>query len=121
MPEPLQVLVVEDSPNDAELIIYELTRAGYAVDWKRVAAQKDYVAALNSQVDLILADYNLPQFNALQALHLLQQTTFDIPFIVVTGSIEEVAIECMKQGAADYLLKDRLGRLPQAVERALEQ
>ncbi|MFZ6026142.1 MAG: GAF domain-containing protein [Chloroflexota bacterium] len=119
--EPLQVLVIEDSPNDAELIIYELTRAGYTVDWKRVTTQEDYVAALGPDLDLILADYNLPQFTALQALHLLQSTSLDIPFIVVTGSIEEVAIECMKRGAEDYLLKDRLGRLPQAVERALEQ
>lgn len=119
--KPLQVLVVEDSQNDAELTIFELNRAGYRVEWVMVANERDYLAALNPQLDLILADYNLPQFNALRALHLLQESDLDIPFIVVTGSMEEVAIECMKQGASDYLLKDRLGRLGQAVERALAQ
>jgi PAS domain S-box-containing protein len=117
----LQVLVVEDSPNDAELTVFELIRAGYTVEWDRVASEGEYLGALSAELDLILADYNLPQFSALRALHLLLESGLDVPFIVVTGSIEEVAIECMKQGASDYLLKDRLGRLGQAVERALTQ
>ncbi len=119
--EPLQVLVVEDSPQDADLTVHQLKRAGYDFTWQRVATEGEYVAALDPHLDLILADYNLPQFNALRALCLLQEKGLDIPFIVVTGSIEEVAIECMQQGAADYLLKDRLGRLGQAVERALAE
>jgi DNA-binding NtrC family response regulator len=77
---------------------------------------------LEPTLDIILADYSLPQFDALRALHLLQERDLDIPFIVVTGSVsEEAAVECMRQGATDYLLKDRLGRLGPAVERALQQ
>jgi CheY-like chemotaxis protein len=121
MPGSLQVLFVEDNPSDVELLLHALRRAGYDPEWKRVATEAEYLAELSPSLDVILADYNLPQFNALQALYLLQERKLDIPFIVVTGSIEEVAVECMKQGAADYLLKDRLGRLDQAVQRALEQ
>jgi len=121
MSTSLRVLLLEDQPFDAELIVYQLRRAGYSVDWRRVDTEADYLEYLVTRPDLILADYNLPRFNALKALHLLQQSELDIPFIVVTGSIEEAAIECMKQGAVDYLLKDRLGRLGQAVERAMEQ
>lgn len=122
MPSPLHLLILEDRPADAELMLHELRRAGLAADWRRVETEADYVAALDPALDLILADYTLPQFNALRALQLLQQRGLDIPFIIVTGSIrEEVAVECMKQGAADYLLKDRLTRLGQAVAHALEQ
>ncbi len=117
----LKILFLEDRPEDVELTLFELRLAGYNADWKRVDTQKDYVASLDPALDLILADYSLPQFTALNALHLLQERQLDIPFIVVTGSIEEAAIECMKQGASDYLLKDRLGRLGPAIESALQQ
>jgi PAS domain S-box-containing protein len=119
---PLRTLIVEDRLADAELMLHELRRAGLAVDWQRVETEADFVAALEPTLDLILADYTLPQFTGLRALQLLQERGFDIPFIVVTGSIsEEVAVECMKQGAADYLLKDRMTRLGQAATHALEQ
>jgi PAS domain S-box-containing protein/putative nucleotidyltransferase with HDIG domain len=121
MSGPLRVLFLEDNPSDVDLLLRALQRAGYVPEWERVDSEADYLARLSSTLDVILADYNLPQFDALQALYRLQESQLDIPFIVVTGSIEEVAVECMKQGAADYLLKDRLGRLGQAVERALEQ
>lgn len=122
MGELLNVLVLEDRPADAELILYELKRAGYAYEYKRVDTRAAYLNALESQIDIILADYSMPQFTAMQALHLLQERNLDIPFIVVTGTIsEEAAVETMKQGAADYLLKDRLGRLAQAVQRALHE
>ncbi len=122
MPSPLHLLILEDRSADAELILHELRRAGLAADGRRVETEADYVAALDPALDLILADYSLPQFSALRALQLLQQRGLDIPFIIVTGSIsEEVAVECMKQGAADYLLKDRMTRLGQAVTHALEQ
>lgn len=121
MSGPLRVLFLEDNPADVDLLLHALQRAGYDPEWKRVDTESGYLAELNPSLDVILADYNLPQFNALQALYLLQEKELDIPFIVVTGSIEEAAVECMKQGAADYLLKDRLGRLDQAVQRALEQ
>ncbi len=119
---PLRVLVLEDRPADAELILYELKRSGYNYVSQRVDTQEDYLRAIEEIPDIILADYSLPQFTAMQALHLLQERGLDIPFVVVTGTIsEEAAVETMKQGAADYLLKDRLSRLGQAVERALQQ
>ena len=121
MPGPLRVLFLEDNPSDVELLLHALQRAGYVPEWDRVDTEAEYLARLSPALDVILADYNLPQFDALQALYRLQESQLDIPFIVVTGSIEEIAVECMKQGAADYLLKDRLSRLGQAVERALEQ
>ena len=78
--------------------------------------------ALSPELDLILADYSLPQFDALRALHRLQEKGLDVPFIIITGSVsEEVAVECMKQGASDYLLKDRLARLGPAVVRVIEE
>ena len=119
---PLNLLILEDRPTDAELLVFELRDAGYQPNWKRVDTEVDYLAALGTQYDIILADFSLPQFDALRALRHLQDRQIDIPFIVVTGTIsEEVAVDCMKQGAADYLIKDRLSRLGQAVERALEQ
>lgn len=119
---PLRVLVLEDRPADAELILHELKRSGYNYVSKRVDTQVDYLKAIEEIPDIILADYSLPQFTAMQALYLLQEHNLDIPFVVVTGTIsEEAAVEMMKHGAADYLLKDRLGRLAQAVERALQQ
>lgn len=122
MATPLRILLLEDRPDDAELILYELRRAGFAPDWQRVETASDYLARLHGDLDAILADYTLPQFDALRALHLLQECGLDIPFIVVTGTIsEEAAVECMKQGAADYLLKDRLSRLGPALTRALQE
>jgi PAS domain S-box-containing protein len=118
----LRLLILEDNISDAELMLYQLRRAGYDPDWQRVDNEKDFLAALNSDIQLILADYRLPQFDASLALSQLKKSDLDIPFIVVTGSIsEEVAVEMMRQGAADYLLKDRLARLGQAVARVLEE
>ncbi len=122
MATPLRVLILEDRPADAELMVHELRRAGLDPDWRRVEDEPDYLAALEPTLDVILADYSLPQYNAMRALRSLQERGLDVPFVVVTGSIsEEVAVECMKQGAADYLLKDRLTRLGPAVLHALEQ
>jgi len=122
MPIALRVLILEDRATDAELMLVELRRAGYEPESRRVDTERDYLASLAPTLDVILADYTLPQFDALRALRLLQDRGLDIPFIVVTGTIsEEVAVECMKQGATDYLLKDRLGRLGSAVEHALQQ
>ncbi len=122
MPTPLCLLIVEDVADDAELMVAELRRAGFEPSWQRVETESDYLAQLEGKLELILADYTLPQFTALRALHLLQSGGWDIPLIIVTGSIsEEVAVECMKQGAADYLLKDRLARLGPAVTHALQE
>jgi PAS domain S-box-containing protein len=122
MNTPLKVLVLEDRPADAELVLYELKRSGYEFEYQRVDTRVAYERAIEEPLDIILADYSLPQFNAMQALRILQEKNLDIPFIVVTGTIsEEAAVETMKQGAADYLLKDRLSRLGQAVQRALHE
>jgi PAS domain S-box-containing protein len=121
MRTPLRVLLLEDDANDAELLLQELRRVGFAPDWQRVETESEYLSALDPALDIILADYRQPQFNAPRALQHLRRRDLDIPFIVVTGLFEEVALECIQQGATDYLLKDRLGRLGAAVTHALEQ
>jgi signal transduction histidine kinase/PAS domain-containing protein len=122
MATPLNVLLLEDSLSDADLIVYELRRAGFAPNWRRVQTEADYLTMLDPALDLILADYALPQFDALRALDLLHSRYLRIPFIIISGSIgEDVAVAAVQKGAADYLLKDRLARLGPAVRRALEQ
>jgi PAS domain S-box-containing protein len=119
---PLKVLLVEDRESDALLILNELKRAGFEPEWHRVENEPDYLAALDTIPELILADYALPQFDALRALELLRQRGLDIPLIIVSGSIgEDIAVQALQDGAADYLLKDRLGRLGQAVNHARSQ
>ncbi len=122
MPTPIRVLILEDRLSDAELVLHELDRSGFDVEWTRVDNESDFIAHLDPSLDVILADYTLPQFDALQALRLVQDRGLAVPFIVVTGSIsEEVAVTCMREGASDYLLKDRLTRLGQAVSHAIHE
>ena len=122
MSTPLRVLILEDRPADAELMVYELEQAGFEPAWQRVDTEADYLAQLQPNLDVILGDHTLPHFGAPQALELLKSRGLDIPFIVVTGSIsEEVAVERIKQGAADYILKDRMARLGDAVTRSLRE
>ena len=122
IPTPLRALILEDRPADAELMVHELRRAGFNPDWARVETEQEYLSHLDPALDIILADYHQPQFDALRALHLLQESGLDIPIIVITGILgDELAVELIKRGAADFLLKDRLGRLGQAVGKALEQ
>ncbi len=103
-------------------MVEELKQAGLHPIWDRVETESDYLARLEPAPDVILSDYHLPQFDAERALHLLRERKLDIPFIIVSGSIgEDRAVKIMRDGAADYLLKDRLGRLGQAVAQALEQ
>ncbi len=118
----LRVLLLEDKIADSELTLNYLRHNGFQVKCTRVDTEAAYQANLATEIDVILADYNLPQYDALRALKLLRETGLDIPFIIVSGSIsEEVAVTCMKQGATDYLLKDRLARLAPAIHAALEQ
>ena len=118
----LRVLLLEDRPSDATLVQHQLRKAGFELEARIVDNERDFVAALAEQPDVILADYNLPDFDAFKAIDRLRFTGLDIPLIVVSGSIgEDVAVEAMHQGAADYLLKDRLGRLGAAVTRALSE
>jgi diguanylate cyclase (GGDEF)-like protein/PAS domain S-box-containing protein len=119
---PLKVLILEDNPSDAELMVYELRKAGYALNHRVVETEDDYIASLDDKPDIILADFSLPQFNAPRALALMQEKELDIPFIVVTGAVgDELAVDCLRKGATDYILKDRLLRLGLAVNQALEQ
>ncbi len=116
----LSVLILEDQEGDFELIVRELRRSGFQAHCQRAETEREYLAGLEAKPGMILADYSLPGFSAFRALELLNQTGLDIPFIVLTGFVsEDVVVECMKRGAADYLLKDRLARLGNAVERAL--
>ncbi|HUK90471.1 MAG TPA: ATP-binding protein, partial [Blastocatellia bacterium] len=122
MAQALRILILEDRPSDAELLLHALKAGGFDPEWTRVETAADFLDHLSPDLDVILSDYSMPQFDAPEALRLLQNSGFDVPFIIVTGTISEhVAVECMKQGAADYLLKDRLGRLAAAVTRALQE
>ena len=122
LPAAFRVLIVEDTPADAELMVLQLLKEGFRPDWKRVQSEEEYLAALAENPDLVLSDWSLPQFSGLRALHLMVDRGLDTPFIIISGSIgEEVAIDALRQGAYDYLLKDRPDRLGQAVRNALEQ
>jgi PAS domain S-box-containing protein len=119
---PLRLLIVEDSPDDAELLLRELARAGYEVEAARVEDEESFLAALRNSPQIILMDYRLPEFNALRGLAILRESALDIPCIVISGILsDETAVECIRQGAADYLLKDRLARLGTAVARAIQE
>ena len=119
---PLTLIIVEDQLHDANLMVQYLCEAGFEPSWQRVDTEAAYLALLGPHVDLILADLVLPGFEGLRALDVLKQRQLDIPFIIVTGVVDdEMSVECLKRGAADYLMKDRLSRLGQAVTNALEQ
>ena len=122
MPTSLNLLLLEDSLNDAELILDVLREAGFEPASRRVDSQADYLRELEQPTDFILSDFSMPQFTARDALRLMKERGLDIPFIVVSGCIgEDMAVECMKAGATDYLLKDRLARLGHSVSQALER
>jgi two-component system cell cycle sensor histidine kinase/response regulator CckA len=119
---PLNVLIVEDSADDAELLLAELQEAGFAPAWKRVETEVAYQGSLSDRIDLIFSDFSLPQFSTVRALEMLQKSNLDIPFVVVSGTMgEERAVEILKAGATDYLLKNHLARLGPVVRRALRE
>jgi PAS domain S-box-containing protein len=120
---PLRVLVVEDSEDDMLLMLRELRRGGYTLDFVRVETPAQMQAALDRQPwDLVIADYTLPEFSGLEALKLLQAQQQDWPFIIVSGTItEETAVAAMKAGAHDYITKTNLARLLPAIERELRE
>jgi signal transduction histidine kinase len=122
MPNPLSILILENDIADFELITHELDRFGFTARYERVETEEDFAARLQEKPDVILADYSLAGFDDLRALEILQESGLVIPFIVLTGAVrEDRVVECMKRGAADYLLKDRVMRLGPAVQRALEE
>ena len=122
MPNPLFVLILENDIADFELITHELDRFGFTARYERVETEADFAARLPEKPDVILADYSLAGFDDLRALEILQESGLVVPFIVLTGAVrEDRVVECMKRGAADYLLKDRIMRLGPAVQRSLEE
>jgi signal transduction histidine kinase len=120
---PLRVLIVEDSEDDAFLVLRELRKGGYEPLALRVETAEAMQAALAEQKwDMIISDYVLPRFSGLDALHVLKQSGQDLPFIVISGNIgEDIAVGAMKAGAHDYILKGNLTRLVPAVERELRE
>jgi signal transduction histidine kinase/CheY-like chemotaxis protein len=119
----LRALIVEDLEDDAILVARELQRGNYDLIFERVDTPQAMQAALAGQAwDVVIADYSMPYFSGLAALELLQESGLDLPFIIVSGAIgEDVAVEAMKAGAHDYLMKDNLTRLVPAVQRELEE
>lgn len=119
---PLRALVLEDNVADFEMLEHLLKFEGFRPDCRRIETQAEFVANLAPGIDVILCDYKLAGWDALRALELLHASGLKVPFIVVSGTIsEELAVDCMRHGASDYLLKDRLGRLGQAIRRAIEE
>lgn len=121
MAEDLKVLIVEDSERDAALLLRKLKESGYNPLFRRVQTHEDMTKALSdSQWDIVLSDYVMPDFSGLAALELLYHSGIDIPFIVISGQIgEDVAVAAMKAGASDYLMKGNLKRLGAAIAREL--
>ena len=121
MQTPIRILLVEDTPVDAELASRALTKAGLDHTMERVASGRDFLERLASFApDVILSDYSMPGFDGADALALARRHAPEIPFIFLSGTIgEENAIESLRNGAVDYILKNNMGRLPTAVERAL--
>ena len=120
---PLRVLLIEDIAADADLITYELRKANIGFESRCVATRRAFLAELKeSPPDAIISDFSMPQFNALDALQALRSERVEVPFILVTGSqSEEVAVECIKEGADDYILKSSLKRLPTALLSAVKK
>lgn len=121
-PAPLALIVIEDSPDDYTLLMAHFARSGRAVDAVRVETRAELARALASRAwDAVISDHRLPQFTSLEALSVVRAHDGDLPFLIVSGAIgEEVAVEAMRAGADDYLMKDKLGRLEPALTRALE-
>lgn len=122
MNRTLNVLILEDRADDAELMMRQLGKSGFVANWVRVDTEEAFVNQLQHRPDVIFADYNLPSFDPLKALQLVREQDPLLPFILVSGSVgEERAVEIIKLGATDYLLKDRLTRLGTATKRALQE
>lgn len=119
----IKILLLEDDENDAEIARHILQKANPAYEFKHVVTREDYETAIKSyQPAIVISDNNLPQFDGTEALRILRHTAPLTPFILVTGAVsEEFAAGIIKLGADDYLLKDRLTRLPAAVEAAIKQ
>ncbi len=118
----LRILLVEDSEDDARLVLREIRRGGYQVESERVETAEAMRAALARQSwDLIICDFSLPSFSAPKALEVLKKSGIDLPFIIVSGTIgEESAVNALKAGAHDFIIKGNFARLLPAIEREIE-
>jgi PAS domain S-box-containing protein len=121
MATPIRLLIVEDSEEDAELLVAKLRREQFDPHWERVETEEAYLQRLSPELDIIISDFTMPCFDGMRALDLMRSRGYDIPFIIVSGTLgEERAVEALKRGALDYLIKGRTERLGSAVSRALE-
>src|SRR5271155_3639743 len=120
---PLRVLHVEDNKLDAELAADALRKGGFAASVVLVQTESDFARQLHSHPpDIVIADYSLPHWNGMEVLEVLRRESPEIPLILVSGSLRDVAaVECMKAGAPDYVSKDGLARLPEVIRRALRE
>jgi signal transduction histidine kinase len=120
---PLRVLIVEDNPDDYTLLVKELIRGGYEPFHRRVENRDDMLAALRETAwDIVLTDWSLPRFSALEALRVVRETNDELPCIIVSGTIgDEIAVEALRNGARDFVIKDRMARLVPAISRELRE
>src|SRR5271165_5714933 len=123
MKPDIRILILEDSVRDAELLERELRQGAITFSARKVDTEDDFVTQLKEfEPDLVIADYKLPTFDGLRALEIVRERSALLPFILVSGYIgEERAIEALKKGATDFVLKDRLGRLVSSVRRAVRE
>ncbi|MBX2901004.1 MAG: hybrid sensor histidine kinase/response regulator [Cyclobacteriaceae bacterium] len=123
MKKDLKILMLEDLEEDAHLVERTLRKDGFLFDWQCVDTHPEFVKALSEfKPDVILSDHAMPQFNSIEALKLIKHQGIHVPFILVTGTVsEEFAVNCLKLGAQDYVLKSNLSRLPSAIRQALKQ
>ncbi len=123
MSSRIKLLLVEDSPDDSDLLLKHLKRAGLETIHERVETERAMISALESKEwDTVICDYDIPGFGVIPALLLLKEKKPDIPCIVVSGSVgEDRAVETMKSGASDYIMKDNLTRLVPAIQRELKE
>ena len=123
MEKPLRALLIDDSPEDTELLVHHLRRNGYAVEWERVDTAAALQAALGrGKWQVALCDYVMPQFSGPEALRILRAAAPDLPAIVVSGQVgEEYAVTVMRAGAHDYVNKNNMARLVPAIERELSE
>ena len=119
----INLLIIEDSEDDALLILRELNKSGYKLNYELVQTKDEMLDKLgSSNFDIVISDYNMPEFDGLTALRILRQYNYDMPFILVSGAVgEEVAVEAMKEGASDYIMKASLKRLVPAIEREINK
>lgn len=123
MDKPLHILLLEDNAADVELLVRQLNKADMSFELHLADSKQEFIAELNKQIpDIVLSDHSLPSFNSLEAMRIVKEKGLDIPFILVTGSVsEEFAVQCMREGSDDYILKNSLVRLPSAIESSISK